>query len=254
MKQLLLLALPVLLFMSCKKTSFIVYNTKADIYFDNHMIRNFDFIYYSTKGYSFGNKPDVTEDSIPLTVKITGGIASTDRPFVLAVNQDSSGAVAGRDYTLPDNSKLIIPRDSITATFYVKVHRSAALLDKPATLVLKLMPNTFFDTLITEQKESIYNNIILNAVSFKITIDDIIPKPGYWKNYINFLGAYSQQKYLILLKVNGLSLTDDIGKLSKTYFKEIATKMQQYLHQQAAAGNIIREKDGSLMVMGPDVR
>lgn len=116
------------------------------------------------------------------------------------------------------------------------------------------MPNTFFDTLITEQKESIYNNIMLNAVSFKITIDDIIPEPDYWKDYINFLGAYSQQKYLVLLKVNGLSLTDDIGKLSKTYFKEIATKMQQYLNQQAAAGNIIRERDGSLMAMGPDVR
>jgi len=259
MKQLLLTVLSLWLFAACKKADFLRYDTsnKADIYFDNHTVEDYNYwnLYFDTARISFGSRPDVTQDSVLLGVRISGDTTATDRAFSLVVDKNASSAVAGRDYQLPDNNSLVIRRDSIGAKFYVKIFKSAAILDTPLTLVLKLMPNNHFDTLITQQKEQyLYNNVILNATRFRITIDNIIPEPDYWKNYVNFLGSYSQQKYLLLLKVNGLTLTDAIGNLSVTYFKGIASKVQAYLNQQAAAGNTILEKDGSPMVMGPDAQ
>lgn len=250
MKKLLFLLLLTLLVIGCKKTSFPIYQARADIYFSNLS----QDIYIDSLQYSFGIDPDFNEDSIAVDISITGDTANIDRPFTLIVDKTVSDAVEGQDYKLPESNKLVIPRDSTGKRIYVKIFRSDALLDKPATLVLKLMPNTHFDTLLSDQKESYYSNVMLKARTFKIVITAIVEKPSYWDDFSNFLGDYSQQKLLLLLKVNDLKRTDDISNLSASYFKDIATKTQAYLNAQATAGNIIREKNGQPMAMGPDVQ
>jgi hypothetical protein len=134
------------------------------------------------------------------------------------------------------------------------VFRTNHLLKGPAQVILKLAPNEYFDTLIRKTKESYYNNVMLQATTLKIVIDDQVPEPDFWKAFINYFGSYSQDKYLLVLQVNQLDIKDDLSGLAASFFENISKKTQAYLKEQAAKGNVIRERDGTAMSMGPDAQ
>ncbi len=160
----------------------------------------------------------------------------------------------GRDYILPDNTKLFIPRGSVTTTFYVKLLNSADLADKKLNIVLKLEPNEFFDTLLVSRLANVLGDRMISTRTFKITFSNMVSIPNFWAEYENLFGTFSQSKYLLMLEVNSLDVNFDLSSFTEDDYWILAKQTQLYLDMEAANGNVIREEDGSIMVMGPDVQ
>lgn len=252
--------LGMLLLGACSKQRLQLFNSKGDIYFNN-LTKSEDYEswdkYFDTLRYSFADKePDLVQDTVKVNVKITGDTTSTPRAFKFIIDKEHTDAVEGRDYKLPDNNNYIIPGGAVAAEFKVIIFKTSAMEERPVHLTLKLLPNENFDTLFIFRKENALDRSMpaIRLNRFVISMSNILAVPAYWSENENFFGKYSWEKWQIVAQVIGVDLNYDLSGFPKSTYKSFATSTQEYLNREAARGNIIRERDGSAMIMGPDVQ
>lgn len=233
---------------ACTKQKLLSYEGGNSLYMYIHVFGPF---VSDTSDIDFSGK--VFQDStLTLGFNVVGQVAAVDRTFKL-VASDSSTAVANRDYILPAADKCYIPAGSTHTSLSLKILRSADSYEKSVKLILKLQPNENFATNVpvyTPPQLEPRSGIVL-----RITITDILPQPDIWSGNTNVLGIYTKKKITLMVKVLSLDLNRFYSSpYSSFQLKDFSRSFQLYLNQQHTAGNTIREENGTVMVMGPDVQ
>lgn len=189
---------------------------------------------------------------LPLGFTIVGQLSPEKRAFKLVVS-DSSTAIANQHYTLPPADSFYIPADTIGTSIPILIHRTPDLYEKSVVLILKLQPNENFTTNMPEYTPEYLDR--RSGLTLRITISDILEQPDSWEGNKTTLGIYTRKKLTLMVKTLSLDLDrfyDD--PYSSTQLKNLARDFQAYLNQQKKQGNIVKEEDGTEMIMGPDVQ
>jgi hypothetical protein len=146
----------------------------------------------------------------------------------------------------------VLPAGSLIDSFPVKLLRTPDMQDTTLTLLLDLEPSKDFNT--NFKNFAGYDTI--NALSFKITVSDIMVPGPYWTSvFAVYFGDFSVKKVRLLNQVTGMPLNYPIVGLYdlnlNAHSAYYAISMSRYLEDQAAAGNTVYEADGvTPMVMG----
>jgi Domain of unknown function (DUF4843) len=242
----------IFLLCACKKDRLPDYEGESSIYFYNP--------YY---GYGLTYQYDVRDSAsiylgynpadslLKLPVKILGRIQNSDRPYVLVTDTDSSTAVAGRDYVLTTRQQ--IPANGYSDTIYL-LFKNRQLLSSSLILILRLQANDHFALPLENARGGYENKYSWMPYRFKINIIYDAPKPYYWDANLDYLGAYSPEKLRLMISYFSLPLNTILNNgivYNPHQIRSDAAAFKKYLQQEAAAGHIIREADGSPMQMGP---
>ncbi|MNL07062.1 hypothetical protein D3C87_1277220 [compost metagenome] len=83
-------------------------------------------------------------------------------------------------------------------------------------------------------------------------MNDILKKPFRWQD--SYLGVFSRKKLLLMVEIVDADPAYIDGSPSIGVLQAWGKYMQRYLNDQKVAGNIIREADGTEMIMGPLVQ
>ena len=105
--------------------------------------------YADSTNYSFASAGDITQATVPLTIKIMGNIVDYDRPFVLKVDESKSTAIRGTHFDYDENA-CVMPANAAQTTVPVTLFRHADLTTAYYRVEFFLEANEFF-TLELEQ-------------------------------------------------------------------------------------------------------
>jgi hypothetical protein len=221
------------------------YHGNSGIYFKNNKTT---FVDSGLVTFGFSD-PSVRDTIIDIPVSAMGMTSTTDRPFKLVVN-DNSTAKAGVHYDALFGTS--IPAGAVGTTIKLKLHRTPDLQAEPVCLILQLLPNEHFQT---DTRSFSNGSTTISATRYKLWVNDLMSQPKYWQN--GYMGAFSRKKVYLTASVLGLNVQEMIDILNGTdgtvaLNAQIAwgRSMKLYLNQQAAAGTPVKEDNGSLMVMG----
>ena len=237
------------LYSGCKSGIFIQQVYSTDIYGN-------PLSYRDSSSYSFANaREDVKSGIVRIYIRSIGEVVNYDRPYVLKAAEGTT-AVEGEDYDLSENELVIKANQSID-TLNVKLLRTPKLRNQTMRLKLELVPNEYFETPITEYKNSSSwstDGNMHSAISYIINFNERYSEPYYWTWYFNeYFGPFTVNKYLTLNEYMGWTGSDwsnagmtgqkiQYGKLD--YF---ARYFKKYLQQKADEGDPILDDDGSYM-------
>jgi hypothetical protein len=190
------------------------------------------------------SQTSVADSIIMLPIRTTGYAASIDRTYILNV-ADSSTAQAGIHYEII-NSDYTIKAGKFNDTVYIRLHRTADMLDSTFVLHLDLKANENF---VLDVKQKVTSGTqYVRTVHHTVKVNDILSKPKYWLDA--YLGTFTRKKlYLMsaMLDIPLDKLNNTITVAEVVYYGKF---MQRYFNEQKAAGTPILENDGTLMVMG----
>lgn len=261
-------ALPILF--SCSQHDIPLYSGQDAIFFDQQYgVAWFDTLRQSHQIYSlvpFGvmAKKDST---VMVKVETTGFIRDYDRPFSIEIVADSTTAIPGEEYELPQTD-FVIRAGQNSCYIPVTFHSSERMLDETVQLQIRLVPNehfTFpfgengigkmplrqtggdvFTELSTNSDPSIHN----------IFANRMLRKPKGW-NDVQFGYYYSTTKYALILDITERELgwnvidfdTDPNNKMSISRAPVVAKHVSRYLMEQYRKGraNWVIDEDGSMM-------
>ena len=252
MKQILLIIITLCCFLGCKKSELTQYHEDSNIYFNYTYGVKTIAQYYEQINVPFGMNPATTTYDVVFNVAVLGDLEDRKRPFQMNVNTTTSTAIEGIHYQLQPVDSFYIAPNKATRQLTVKILRPAVLRDDVAYLDLDLVSNTEFQTRMNIPANSASTQ--LRATTIHIIIDDKLLKPAIWDASVNSLGTWSREKLEKIVTVGYASLTAFYSATSPYTPGQLTTiskGMQTYLNTQKSLGNIIREKDGSEMKMGP---
>ncbi|SJZ69259.1 protein of unknown function [Chitinophaga eiseniae] len=229
---------------ACQKETLKTWSGTNDIYFENSLVEDAAKRTSDSMNILFIFAPKGTTDSIlKIPVRTMGTPVGYDRTFSVGTTQ--SNAVAGKHYdALPDS--FVMRANRVVDTIRLRLRRTPDMMTDTVSLVLQLQANDYFTTNMA--RVAIGNNTWLSATTLRIRMTDVLSKPAFWFSAV--FGSFSRKKFLLVCE-----LTDyDPYKLANavpiadTYYLGKVT--QRYLDEQARAGNVILDDDGSVMIMG----
>lgn len=241
------------IFAACKKSTLPTYGGDADVFFtyaENNVLTD-------SVNISFGLTATVMEDTAVFYVNTIGKLNSQNRAYSLEVDQQRSTAVAGKHYRLPVADSFYIKGNVASDTIVIRAMRTPDLRDASVILYLKLVPNNLFgNTMLVHNYAS---PVVVPATTLRIVIDDIMQQPANWAASAPFLGRFSREKLNLMISTLSLEMirffpTGSTAVYTATQLSNYAKQFQQYLNTQKNLGNIIYEKDGTVMVMGPSAQ
>lgn len=200
---------------------------------------------------TFAYAPASIRDSVIIVpVKATGIPMSTDRSYMLKVN-DSSTAQAGKHYEVIQ-SDFSISAGKLLDTLYIKLKRTPEMLTESFNIYLELHANENFGVDLLKKLTAAGGNKTVNTIRHRVMVNDILRRPMYWID--GYLGTFSRKKLylmseMLLIPIDRLNNTVTVAEVQ--YFGKF---MQRYLNEQKAAGSPIKEEDGTDMIMGPSVQ
>lgn len=252
MKYLFFITMVTGLLMGCTK-EIKTFEGKPQVYFlyASQPKESFNDILLDSTIFTFAFTPTGIQDSIIIVpVKASGMLLNNDRSYVLKAN-DSSTAKAGQHYEFV-KSDFTISAGKLTDTVYIKLKRTPDMLTTSFNIYLELQANEHFSVDLTKKLTAAGGNKTVSTIWHRVMVNDILRKPTYWID--GYLGFFSRKKLYLMsellgITVDRLNTTIPIAELQ--YFGRF---MQRYLNEQRAAGNIIKEEDGSDMIMGPSVQ
>lgn len=211
--------------LSCKKEQIMQYEGGSYIQFE----RSFN----DSSLFSFLGLPNKDEAVIPIAVKLTGKPENRDRNFKIAVVKELSTATDA-NYSLP--SSFTLKANRVTDTAWITVKKTAQLSSKSLKLVFKLEPTADLKVGQTD-----YAALILY-------ISNVLARPDWWNSTVedDFLGEYSDKKFLLFLQVTGRSELDASNDNELRYY---TIQFKNYLLQEKDAGRTVREENGSEMTV-----
>lgn len=265
-------ALPALF--SCSQHDIPLYSGQDAIFFDQQYgVAWFDTLRLSHQIYSyvpFGVMAS-KDSTVMVKVETTGFIRDYDRPFSIEIVADSTNAIPGEEYELPQTD-FVIRAGQNSCYIPVTYHSTERMLDETVQLQIRLVPNEHFS--LPFGKEGIGQMPLRNeggevftefSTNYDPSIHNIfanrkLRKPKGWNN-VQFGYYYSDVKYALILEISERELGwgvqyFDLDPDQKTLVSRapvIAKHVSKYLMEQYRKGreHWVLDNDGSMMyVMG----
>ena len=156
-----------------------------------------DGIYFNSSkdsvAYTFAKYPNRVTDTIKLPVNVLGNAAAVEREITIQkVTDQGANAIEGVHYKLLPPYKM--PANSYSTEIPIVMYRTADLDIAPVSLILKLAPNSSFQSGITTK------------TTLKVNIG-YIQKPAtwgeiggiQWAGYTTNFGTWTKTKYKVIL-------------------------------------------------------
>lgn len=214
-------------FSSCKKVEMKIFTDKSAIYFPTET----GWLGADKKGIdsvhvSFFHNPGKEELTIPFRIALIGGLLAKDTEYELEII-DSLTTAKPDEYALPE--RLLFKKGVNMDSLFIKIFKKDRLSESDARVVFKIVENENF-------RQGYFNKLTV-----KLRFDNIISKPTWWDNIIEFvyLGAFSAKKYEVFIIVSGLNTIEGIEPWE---LRQICLDMRKYIEKEG-----ITEVDGSPM-------
>ncbi|WP_257666827.1 DUF4843 domain-containing protein [Parapedobacter tibetensis] len=215
--------------------------------------------------YSRVDFVQLDQDEVTFLVKvmITGSVKDYDRPFLVAVNPDSTTAMLGVHYeALPE--EVIIPAGEISASVPVRLKRAADLEENEHTLGLRLLPNEHFGLSFPEWDAipSLEGGDVVpefDASLHTLRINDFMVEPGVWPGSIQngnresgLWGVFTRKKFDLFVELFGVTYADFVNSetMPMVRMMVMTNEATAYLVERYNAGDPMLEDDGRLMWLG----
>lgn len=193
MKNIFILGLLILSFVSCKKDPQAIFSGRDGIIFYYKSGSEQDSVSYSFKA----NAIPKSKDTVYIKMRLVGKLANHDRE-ILVVPDDGTTAVEGIHFILP---KVVMPAGSLEVRYPVVLLNAADLSSKAVRLVLR----------VAESKDLIVGTVgqadfsTRNTARFKINFSNNLIRPDYWDYIAGYVGPYSAVRYQFMIDALGTS-------------------------------------------------
>lgn len=166
--------------------------------------------------------------SVPFHVHMIGEKSDTDLEYRLEVI-DSLTTALPAEYELPQPA--LLRKERFRDTLWIKLKKTDRLATETVRLVVQLAENQNFRLGYTDK------------LTASVTFNDQMSRPEWWNNDIiqNFLGAYSDEKYLAFYECTGL---DDLKGYAAWEIRQFTLIFKKYIEDHN-----LTEKDGSPMTV-----
>lgn len=214
--------------------------------------------YYSDSlTYSFTSaSADATSRVLSVLVRTMGKVTDYDRPIKVVIDEENTTAIEGVHYE-ENLDTLYIPAGESSVYARIKFLRAEDLLEKTVRLGLKLEANEYFGLYIDEYKNTnsyTTTGEMLDGTRFAFVVSETYTEPSYWGWFgDDYFGAWTAKKYVTLNSVMEWTVSDwnraggSGAKVVLGRFSFAATRLQEYLQEQADAGVPVTEADGTYM-------
>ncbi|RBL89173.1 DUF4843 domain-containing protein [Chitinophaga flava] len=231
---------------ACKKDTLDTWKGTDDIYFENSIVEDAKRQKSDSIDIFFIFAPASTTDSVlRIPVKTMGAPVPYDRTFKIGL--DSSTAVAGKHFdALPE--AFVMRANRIVDTVQVRLHRTPDMIAETFVLMLNLKPNEYFTTYMDRFMLNNSANSFRRCTSLRIRVNDVLSRPKTWWDYM--FSTFSRKKFQLICSVTGYDPAKLAGQPPIADLSFLGKVTQRYLKDQAKAGNVIYEDDGSIMTMG----
>jgi hypothetical protein len=174
---------------------------------------------------SFGEK----DAEYPIVVE-SSGFSESEQQYSVKVSREGTTMQAG-DYQMP-SSFSFAPR-AVKDTFYVKLIFSGKYDTDTLSLSLEFEENEVF-----KKGPS-------TAIHRVLMVHNAIVKPAWWTSQVAsyYFGTYSDRKYKTYMSAIGHDLTGCSNNIIRYY----ALLFKQWLEDQKASGNTVKEDNGTEM-------
>lgn len=192
---------------ACKKADLKVYDSPANVYFDFYGNQRDSLI------YTFAFEPSRSGDTIYLPVRLSGIRESSDRKFIIKIDQDpdSTTAVANKHYKPLDSFYILKANTGVTEVPLIIFNSDSTLQSKSFQIKFKLYPTSDLDTGL--------NKLIRGKLVFSSKLE----RPDWWGMW---LGDYfSQTKFQLFIIATGqISMTTSgLDAPKNLYFVSVLT-------------------------------
>lgn len=177
---------------------------------------------------SFKHHPGVDTYRVPFEIRLIGEKAGQDLSYGLMV-VDSLTTAAAAEYKLPEHP--LFGSGKYRDTLWIELLKTERLQTQEVRLVVMLVPNENF--------EAGYSDRLTASVTF----NDMMSQPLWWDDYItiNFLGEYSEKKYMEFFTCTGVS---DLTDMPAWKIRQLILEFREYIEK-----NKITEANGEPMVV-----
>lgn len=253
-----------MIFTGCEK-EIIPYKGKEGVYFSvrngtKYLESSWPYVPYSNVEFV-----RIGRDMVDFTVKVmvTGPVKDHDRTFRVAVNPDSTTAIAGQHYE-PLQEEWTIPAGAITTNVTVRLKRTPDLKDKAVRLGLRLVATKDFELSFPEFDAipSYTSGTVVpefDAGLHTLRVNDIMVQPFIWRGTLatgnketGLFGVFTRRKMEFLIENLGLKYEDFESEESMPLARSIlvGADASAILIKRFNAKNPVLEEDGRLMFIG----
>lgn len=224
MKQYTLLLLVALCLLSCSEDKIEAYHGGQYLYFSELMDSSDEAI-----EVSFYNYPLDDELTVEIALGLVGDPVKIATPYKISVVSEKTTALP-ENYKLPENPEFKpgVAEDKLPLKL-IKTDK----LTKDVTLMLKIEPNEYFTGTIAE-----YDTI-------KVVFNNIESQPLWWDKDVTkiYLGAYSREKYVALMRYGGEDAAN-FGKLNSGQRRQCALRLKEAIDKYE-----LKEANGKAMTV-----
>ena len=260
---------------SCEK-ELMGYEGKDCLYFD--VRRGATHILPSLWGHqfytdiSFGT---IVEDDVKLSLKVmaSGTLKEYDRSFRLSVNNDSTTAISGVDFTGLQDEYIIKAGEASTEVKFT-VHRSEQMNEDTLQLQLQLLPNEHFDLRYENYGDypgvysptdnvafsgnhdaSIHNLFFYDVLSMPRGADGLTSSGGWYGQDkggtgTGLFGNFSAKKFRLIMELTNTTVADYADKtvMPMPRAEAISQTVAAYLLEMAESREtVVLDEDGTMM-------
>ena len=243
---------------ACEK-SLMSYEGPESIYFSMQKNANpEENIYFPDGSINLMNQVG-DEIEYALNVMVTGAPKDYDRPYRVSIVADSTTAVAGTDYILPEGG--VIKAGQISDSLYVKLLKNDKLQETSVRLSVQVLANEHFTLNFSEFGHDGREYNVFDPRVYDLTFTSMMTKPYWWESYSTSnqvengnLGYFTTKKISLLNELYSLTYADWLdtdeggtGNMNLTRVKVIYKKFALYLIKQYKNRTPVLEADGRLM-------